>query len=841
LTRHRVPLAIGLLLVCIAVAHGYNMLHWPYIEDDEGDYLSRAWAIFHLGKLTPNTYFYDHVPLGWIQIAIWEVFAGGVRLSSLAAGRTLMLLFQLGSALLMIYIGRRASGKLWVGLLAAALASLLPFGLQYQRRILLDNICTFWLLASLAVLCGRVTLTRVWISAVAFGIAVLSKEIALAALPALAVMVSRRYGREHRLFAVSGWLGLALSLCSIYVLAALIKGELFPAGTALGGTRPHVSLICSIEWQASRGADGGILDSSSGFWHAVHSWVHSEPLLVVGGTAAMAYLIIMRRRNVIASTIAWLTLSLWLFLGRGGLVSDFYLVPMLPLLALGVAITVAAMADGIRTWARSPNGAAALVIVICLVGVAIGAGDAYSRVGVRAWTADPVKGQLEAISWVQRNLPRNSRILIDDYMWPGLHTPATGTPFPDAVYYWDAGYDPNLRRAAFDDNWRRVQYVVTTPQVYHDVTDLGFPLVAEALEHSVLVRTFNTGNWPVQIRRVEPGAPTLLLAAPKPGTTKEPACMTYAGPSAARFSPKLPAVGIAASSPGTPKAAAVVGQLDDDHALGATWVRSDFAWSAIEPRRGVFEWGEFDQFVAAARSRAFNVIATIGYTPAWANGGHNNDRFAPTSPAQFATFAGQVAARYGPGGVHVYEIWNEPNIQYWQPTPDPAAYARVLCAAYTAIHRADPQAIVLSGGTSPAANTPKTYAPQTWLADLYADGAGRCFDAVAYHPYVDSVATHDNLGGNWYLMGDSLRSIMVSHGDGAKRIWATEVGCNRAELGDRECSDRLTKAMALWRSYGWSGVLCWFTYLGSSDYTLFGQNGKPLAEWYAYRRAAAQY
>jgi hypothetical protein len=90
-------------------------------------------------------------------------------------------------------------------------------------------------------------------------------------------------------------------------------------------------------------------------------------------------------------------------------------------------------------------------------------------------------------------------------------------------------------------------------------------------------------------------------------------------------------------------------------------------------------------------------------------------------------------------------------------------------------------------------------------------------------------------------MQDSLRSIMVRHGDSAKRIWATEVGCNRLALGDRECSDRLTEALALWRSYRWSGVLCWFTYLGSSAYTLLGQNGKALPEWYAYRRAAAEY
>jgi hypothetical protein len=288
-------------------------------------------------------------------------------------------------------------------------------------------------------------------------------------------------------------------------------------------------------------------------------------------------------------------------------------------------------------------------------------------------------------------------------------------------------------------------------------------------------------------------------------------------------------------------------QLNDYLNLHATWVRTDFAWNEIEATQGVFTWGNFDQMVQAAVSRHINVIATIDYTPPWANGGQSDERYAPTSASQFGQFAGQVASRYGPMGVHVYEIWNEPNISYWQPTPDPATYTADLCSAYAQIHAADPQAVVITGGASPAGNSSTTIAPQTWLEDLYADGAQRCFDGVGYHPYVDSVPAHDNLGGNWQLMydnnylPDNLRAVMTSHGDGAKRIWATEVGCNRATLGDTECSDRLEEAFADWQTYPWAAALCWFTYWDPNDYGLVDGNWNPRPEWYAFQSAAALY
>jgi hypothetical protein len=106
--ERRLWIGAALLVVIVVVSHGYNMLHYPYLEDDEGTYFSQRWAIFHLGRLAPYTYFYDHAPGGWIQIALWQLVTGPMRLTyALASGRLLMLLYQVGSALLVLAIGRR--------------------------------------------------------------------------------------------------------------------------------------------------------------------------------------------------------------------------------------------------------------------------------------------------------------------------------------------------------------------------------------------------------------------------------------------------------------------------------------------------------------------------------------------------------------------------------------------------------------------------------------------------------------------------------------------------------------------------------------------------------------
>ena len=59
------PLLIGLIVNAI------NLGGSPQRIDDEGTYAAQAWSIANLGELTHYTYWYDHPPLGWIQIAAW--------------------------------------------------------------------------------------------------------------------------------------------------------------------------------------------------------------------------------------------------------------------------------------------------------------------------------------------------------------------------------------------------------------------------------------------------------------------------------------------------------------------------------------------------------------------------------------------------------------------------------------------------------------------------------------------------------------------------------------------------------------------------------------------------
>ena len=69
-----------------------------------------------------------------------------------------------------------------------------------------------------------------------------------------------------------------------------------------------------------------------------------------------------------------------------------------------------------------------------------------------------------------------------------------------------------------------------------------------------------------------------------------------------------------------------------------------------------------------------------------------------SGPGDYARFAAAAARHYAPLGVQAFEIWNEPNTSASWTNPSPAAYARVLKAAYPAIKAVDPSGIVVHRG-----------------------------------------------------------------------------------------------------------------------------------------------
>lgn len=526
---HKLVVWLTLLLAFIGAVHAFNMLNFPYYENDEGVYVSQAWAILREGQLAPYTYWYDHAPAGWILIAGWAFLTGGFHTfgTSVASGRVLMLLLHLASAALLFGIARTLSRHVWVASLAVLLFSLPAYALYFERRVLLDNIATFWVLLSLyLLLSGRFTLSRAWGSALAFGIAALTKENMAFLFPALAALTLWRADRSHRAFAVLGWVALVSSVVSMYALMAVIKSELFPTGTLLGGTAAHVSLLGTLSYQASRGKDGGLFDWNSGFWSAVRAWSQDEPLLVIGGTISAAFSLLLIRRNPAQCLVGACALLLWAFLARGGIVLSFYLLPSIPFLAinialaLGVAVDLAAntLVRGQRPETRNllTTVATSVIAAGCVVSLAIGylsteMGNAaplrsdltslttLSNNSDTAWTNKQANAQEQATQWITQHVSPNQTVVIDDAIWVDLHE-----SHPLAHWYWKVDLDPAIRDGIFHDKWQNIDYILINADMPREAQVNQLTLVQQAMAHCTVVAHFDTGGWPLQICKIHP-------------------------------------------------------------------------------------------------------------------------------------------------------------------------------------------------------------------------------------------------------------------------------------------------------------------------------------------------
>lgn len=215
------------------------------------------------------------------------------------------------------------------------------------------------------------------------------------------------------------------------------------------------------------------------------------------------------------------------------------------------------------------------------------------------------------------------------------------------------------------------------------------------------------------------------------------------------------------------------GELDAAARTGASWLRVFIDWSRVEPMPGAYDWGYVDHWVNGALARGIKVLGLIGYSPDWAREPGVYFTGPPIDPAVFADFVATVVERYGDRIVD-WEIWNEPNLPlFWGFRGNRAVeYTTLLKAAYPAIKAVQPNSNVIAGGLSPAFAPD---APPTFVTDMYANGAKGNFDAMAMHPYVfPHGLAADTLNG-WSDV-ERVHRIMTDNGDGAKKIWMTEMG-----------------------------------------------------------------
>lgn len=250
--------------------------------------------------------------------------------------------------------------------------------------------------------------------------------------------------------------------------------------------------------------------------------------------------------------------------------------------------------------------------------------------------------------------------------------------------------------------------------------------------------------------------------------------------------------------------------LDRVAALGVRWLRFDAAWSEIETAAGRYDWSNVDRVLAAATARGLSVLLVLGTSSSWSRPAGADWNHGPSTDAEragFAGFAAAAAARYR-GQADAYEIWNEPNLPgSWAPRPDATSYLRLLTVTYRAIHGADPDAVVLSGGTGGGATALESVG---WHRALYTGGLRAVSDGVAVHPYPDAPDADSGEAAK----ARQVRALMDANGDASKPLWGTETGIptgGQPSIGEKSQADLVVRLYEQWASIGNVGPLMYYT------------------------------
>jgi hypothetical protein len=277
-------------------------------------------------------------------------------------------------------------------------------------------------------------------------------------------------------------------------------------------------------------------------------------------------------------------------------------------------------------------------------------------------------------------------------------------------------------------------------------------------------------------------------------------------------------------------------------------------------RDGRLNWGSIDNALRSAAARGIRGMPYIYQAKG------------PRTKRQrraFARFAGQMAARYGPGSefwqarapdarrpILAWQILSEQNSRHqWSGRPRPRLYGRALKAASRAIRRHHKRAEIVLGGMWGFPRGKGSMPSWRYLNRLYrVKRIKRAFNTVGVNPYAP------NLKGIRLQMR-RVRGVMRRNGHRRGKIRVTEIGWGSARRGHRLHKGPKGQARLINRSFrlltrhrnrrkGWNvrGIALWNWrdwHPGGSTRIcnwcptsgLFTSDNRPKRSWGAYKRA----
>lgn len=479
---------------------------------DEGTYVSQAWALMTGRGLAPYTYWYDHPPLGWIQLAGWFEVTGTLHHSSnpILAGRVFMVVANAVACALLYLVCRRLRMSRLASTGGVALYGLSPLAVDFHRMVFLDGIAVPWLLGAMALaLSPKRRLSAAVGAGACMAIAVLTKETFLVMAPFVGWTLYQNFVGRTRRYVVTLSTVVFVLISSMYVLYAALRGELFSG-------RGHVSLQTAVAFQLfTRTSSGGVLSASSAAHALVVGWLDLDPWLLGCALAALPVALVVPRLRPLAGAYLFQILVAL----RPGYLPYPFVIVMLPLAAIVIACVVdrctgqsvrfrvrAALrhAIGLGRLARARRvlveAPALLALAVC--GLVVGAriAPAWASGDAHLMEFDANRPTAEAVTWVERHVSRKVPVLVDDSVWLDL-VQAGWSPTRGVVWNVKLDLDSEVQHR-FPDGWREFGYFVDTNTV--NATATSQPNTWAFLRHSSVAASFGSGINEVKILKILP-------------------------------------------------------------------------------------------------------------------------------------------------------------------------------------------------------------------------------------------------------------------------------------------------------------------------------------------------
>jgi hypothetical protein len=277
--------------------------------------------------------------------------------------------------------------------------------------------------------------------------------------------------------------------------------------------------------------------------------------------------------------------------------------------------------------------------------------------------------------------------------------------------------------------------------------------------------------------------------------------------------------------------------LPDVAGLGARVFTTGLFWSSVATSRPVnpqdpadpaYQWpAGLDATLDEARQRGVEPVLYVNGFPAWSNGGRSME-WAPDDPQDLADFMAAAVKRYPQ--VRRWQVVSEPGKgANFQPQGGggrtaPQRYARLLDAAYGAMHAARKNVVVIGGNLHPTGGDDRfSTSPPTFLKNMkLPSGARPRMDLFGMNPYSErrprlvepqqgSRVDINDL--DWLLRrldqlypGKRLRVFIGEFG------WQTEHGNDQWFwfVPMKQQAEDLTAAYRLAARVGRIDTLCWF-------------------------------